>query len=66
MKRAAALLITVVVLASLTACKEQPTATSVAGYYASRIDLPDGRTVVCVSIQQGVAGAISCDWDTAE
>jgi len=29
------------------------------------VELPDGRTVLCVSDKRGASGGLSCDWDSA-
>ena len=29
------------------------------------VELPDGRTVQCVSEKRGYSGGLSCDWDNA-
>lgn len=29
------------------------------------VEMPDGRTVECVTYKQGYAGGLSCDWDNA-
>lgn len=65
MKRALCTALALLALVTLTGCKEQSTSTNVSGFFAATVALPDGRTVVCVSLEQGVKGAISCDWDTA-
>lgn len=34
-------------------------------YVAEVVELPDGRSVICVSWKRNYAGGLSCDWDNA-
>lgn len=34
-------------------------------YTPTIVEMPDGRTVECVTYKQGYAGGLSCDWDNA-
>lgn len=36
----------------------------IVGVRTSYVELPDGRTVLCVSNHQGYAGGLSCDWES--
>jgi hypothetical protein len=36
----------------------------IGGVRTSYVELPDGRTVLCVSNKQGYAGGLSCDWES--
>ncbi|WP_291378881.1 hypothetical protein [Demequina sp.] len=65
MKKLIASIAVLITVVTLTGCREEPSPTDVQGLYADTITLPDGRTVTCVHMRSGVAGAITCDWNNA-